>query len=259
VTATTILRSSLNPLDQHLRFVFLDILWRCIWLICSLFAAALLGVAVVAQLGSVEWMGPDLGGPSPIMLVTALREFWKAYGATLLAEFGLLFLSVLAFWVVLEALFRGGRKEFWVFLGTSVARISLLGSTAAVFVLLALRDETGGTFLIGAIVLLGLWFLVSVLETAIRKDALTVMAVEFPKLLLVFGALIGTEMVLAFVLWGSALAALALASPSSAGGMALVILGVVAPFWLVLHSYLVAVRFSAIDIMSGCDPGAREA
>jgi hypothetical protein len=244
VSAASILRSAFDDLNQHLRFVFLDVLWRSIWLACGFLALALFGFRVIGQLGAVEWNGPDLGAPSPIILLTALRAFWNEHGAVLLGELGLLILSGLAFWVVLEALFRGGRQGFWVYLGTSVGRLSLLGGAGAFFGLLALRDETWGTFLIGAVVLLGLWFMVSLLETAIRKDALVLIAVEFPKLLLVFGTLIGVEVFLAFILWGSAVASL-----KSTSGAAVAVVAVVVPFWMVLHSYLIAFRFSAIDIM----------
>src|SRR5436190_17040574 len=97
----------------------------------------------------------------------------------LLAQLGLLLLSLLVFWIVLEAMFRGGRKGFWVYLGTSVGRLSLLAGAGAFFGMLALRDESGGTLIIGAVAMLGLWFIVSLLETVIRKDALVVIAVDF--------------------------------------------------------------------------------
>jgi hypothetical protein len=190
-----------------------------------------------------------LGASSPILLITALREFWNSYGVALLAQLGLLLLVLLVMWIVLEALFRGGRKGFWIYLGTSIGRLSVLAGASAFFGILALRDDTGGTLLIGAVAILGLWFMVSLLETAIRKDALVVIAVDFPKLLAVFGALMGAEVVLAFVLWGSAIAALRGASTSSASGIALAIVAFAIPFWMVLHSYLIAVRLSAIDII----------
>jgi hypothetical protein len=42
--------------------------------------------------------------------------------------------------------------------------------------------------------MLGLWFLESLLETTIRRNAVMLIAVEFPKLLAVFGTLLGVEM-----------------------------------------------------------------
>jgi hypothetical protein len=125
----------------------------------------------------------------------------------------------------------------------------VLAGAGGFFGLLSLRDETEGTFLIGVVVIIGLYFLVSLLETAIRKDALNLMAVEFPKLVVVFGTLMAAEMFLAFVLWGSAFAAIKAASSSAASGVALAIVAVAVPFWMVLHSYLIAIRFSAIDII----------
>lgn len=244
-----ILKSSLEPLNQHLKFIFLDVFWRSIWLG---FSAAFLSVfwfVIVAQLGSLEWEGPELGPSNPIILIAALQQFWDAYGATLLGEVGLLLLSVFLLWIVLEALFRGGFKGFWIYLGTSVGRFSLLGGAGAFFLLLGPRDPTGGTLWIGVVVMLGLWFMVSLLETAIRRNALDLLAVDLLKVSAVVGFLILAEAFLAFVLWGSAAAALMAASTPSASAFALVILFVAGVFWMVLHSYLIAVRFSAIDIM----------
>jgi len=208
---------------------------------CASVGVAVVGFLVVGELGSTAWEGPDLGSSSPIMLLAALRQFWTDHGATILFEVGVLLLTILILWIVLEALFRGGRKGFWVYVGTSVSRLSLLGGAVVFFGILARGDESNGTFWVGVVAISGLWFFVSVLETAIRRDALSLIAVELPQALTVLGTLLLAEAFLAFVLWGSALAAL------KASG--LVILVVVVPFWMLLHSYLIALRFSAIDIM----------
>jgi hypothetical protein len=244
-----ILKASLEPLNQHLRFIFLDVFWRCIWLGLTTTFLSIFWFFIVAQLGSLQWEGPDLGPSNPIILIAALQQFWDSYGVTLLGEAGLLLLSVFLLWIVLEALFRGGFKGFWVYLGTSVGRFSVLGGAGAFFLLLGPRDPTGGTLWIGAVVMLGLWFIVSLLETAIRRNALDLLAVDFLKVSAVVGLLMFAEAFLAFVLWGSAAAAIMAASSPAASAVALVILIVVGVFWMVLHSYLIAVRFSAIDIM----------
>jgi len=249
VSAGTILTSCLAQVSQQLRFVLIDLLWRCIWLACSVLAAGFFGFAILVQLQSIEWEGPELGASNPIILVTALRQFWNAYGASFLSQLGLLALSVLIFWIVLEALFRGGRRGFWVYLGTSIGRLSLFAGTGIFFALLGAKDETGGTFVIGAIVILGLWFIVSLLETVIRKDALALIAVEFPKLLRVFGAVMAAHIFLGFVLWGSVVAALSGTSSPESGAAVLALVALAVPFWMLLHSYLIALRFSAIDIM----------
>jgi hypothetical protein len=206
-------------------------------------ASLVLWFVVVGQLSAMEWEGPDLGGSSPIILIAALRLFWNAYGTTLLGELGGWLVGGLVLWIVLEALFRGGFKGFWVYLGTSIGRLSVLGGAVVVIGIFGAGDETNGTYWVGLVSLLGLWLMVSLFETAIRRDALTLLAVDLPKLLRVFGTLILAEAFVAFVLWGSVMAALMRSSS------ALLIAVFVVPFWMVLHSYLIAVRFSAIDIM----------
>jgi hypothetical protein len=57
------------------------------------------------------------------------------------------------------------------------------------------------------------------------------------------------EAVLAFILWGSTATALLMASDSSETVLIAFFAGVLAFFWLIVHSYLVAVRYQAIDIM----------
>jgi hypothetical protein len=249
VSAGAILKSCFSQVNQQLKFIFLDLIWRCIWVAGSALAFAIFGLAILAQLESIEWEGPELGPSNPIMLITALRQIWSTYGATFLSQLGLLALSLAGLWIVLEALFRGGRRGFWLYLGTSVGRVSLLAGAAVFFALLAGKDETGGTFLIGAVVIVGLWFMVSLLEAVIRKDALVVIAREFPRLVAVFGSVMGAQVFLGFVLWGSVLAAVMGASTPEGSAAALAIVAGAVPLWMVLHSYLIALRFSAIDII----------
>jgi hypothetical protein len=216
---------------------------------CGIAGALVVWFVVIGQLGSFDLSGPDLGGPRPIILLAALREFWKAYGFTLIGELGALVAGGFLLWVILEALFRGGFKGFWIYLGTSLGRLSLLCGAAAVIVVLAPQDQSSGTIVVGAVVMFGLWFMVSLLETAIRRDALSLIAVDLPNFLGVLGTLLLVEAFLAFVLWGSVAAAVVRISGAALAEMLLMIGAVVVPLWMVLHSYLIAVRFSAIDIM----------
>jgi hypothetical protein len=249
VYARSVLRASLDPINQHVKFVLFDILWRSIWLACGAVAVLVLWFVVVGQLGALELQGPDLGGSGPIILLAALRQFWNTYGVTLIGEFGALLVGGFLLWVILEALFRGGFQSFWIYLGTSLGRLSLLGGAVAVFAVLAAGDDSRGTVIVGVVLVFGLWFMVSLFETAIRRDALGVIAVDLPKFLRVLGTLLLAEAFLAFLLWGSVLAALARTSGAVLASVVLLIGAIVVPFWMVLHSYLIAVRFSAIDIM----------
>jgi len=200
----------------------------------------------MAQLGSLQWDGPDLGPSNPMIVLAALRQFWNTYGSLVLAAFGLLFLVLVFLWIALESFFRGGSKGFWTYLGTGVARTALLFGTASIFITLAVHDESGGTLLIGSAVMLTLWSILGLMETLVRRDAVELLATELLTLVAVVGCLRLLEGVLGFLLLGSAAVALLGASNIALAGLfaALVVL-----LWMIAHSYLVAVRYSAIDIM----------
>jgi hypothetical protein len=204
------------------------------------------GAGIMAELSSLQWQGPDLGGSNPIMVLAVLREIWKEYGAVLLAGFGLLLLGIGLLWIVLEALFRGGWKRLWVYVGTGIGRTALLAGTASIFVMLSRRDQSGGTLLIGIIVVLAMWFVVGLLETVVRRDAVDLLATSLLPLSAVMGCLRLAEGVVAFLLLGSAAVAVAGSTEIALAGL---FAGFVVMFWMIVHSYLVAVRYSAIDIM----------
>jgi len=246
VTAGDIIRSAFLPSNQQLRFIFIDCLWRLLWGIVSVSITLFLGAGVLAQLGSMEWQGPDLGASNPIIVFAALQEFWNSYGALLIVGFGFLLLTWAALWIVLEALFRGGWKGLWIYMGTGVARTALLWGTASIFLMLSVGDESGGTLAIGAVVVSGMWFMVGVLETVVRRNAADLLATSLLPLSAVIGWLRLVEGVLAFILLGSAAIALARVAEIALSG---VFAAFVLFFWMIVHSYLVAVRYSAIDIM----------
>jgi len=187
-----------------------------------------------------------LGAASPIIMLAALRQFWNSYGAYFIMALGLLFLVLVTLWIGLEALFRGGWKKLWLYAGTGAARTALLLGTAGIFLMLSVRDSSGGTLFIGAVVVLGVWFIVGVLETLLRRDAVDLLATNLLPLSAVMGCLRLIEGLVAFVLLGSAAVAL---HQSQETALALLFAGFVVMFWMIVHSYLVAARYSAIDIM----------
>jgi hypothetical protein len=147
---------------------------------------------------------------------------------------------------VLESLFRGGWKGFWTYLGTGIGRTMLLFGTVGIFVMLSARDESRGTLIIGAVVVLGVWLLVGLLETLVRRNAVDVLATDLWRLSAVMGALRGIEAIVAFIVLGSAAAAWLRITDKAVGALWFLI---VFCFWMLAQSYLVAVRYSAIDIM----------
>jgi hypothetical protein len=246
VTPGKILSTALSPSNQQLKFVLLDCIWRFLWCCSSLVASFLVVFAVFVQMGSLEWEGPDLGESNPIIVFAALRQFWNSYGGSVLAAFGVLLLVMVILWIALEALFRGGRKGLWLYAGTAAARTTLLGGTAAIFIMLAMRDDSRGTLLIGGAVMIALWLIVGIFETVLRRDAVDLLATSLLPLSAVVGSLRLAEGGLAFVLLGSAFSALLQTTELALTGM---FAAFVVMFWMVVQSYLVAVRYSAIDIM----------
>ena len=112
--------------------------------------------------------------------------------------------------------------------------------------MLAMRDDSRGTLLIGGAVMIALWLIVGIFETVLRRDAVDLLATSLLPLSAVVGSLRLAEGGLAFVLLGSALSALPQTTELALTGM---FAAFVVMFWMVVQSYLVAVRYSAIDIM----------
>lgn len=187
-----------------------------------------------------------MGASGPIIALAAIRQFWDSYGTLVISAAGLFLILAIFFWILLEALFRGGWKAMWLYTGTAAARTILLWGTAGIFVLLSTRDETGGTLIVGAVVTLGMWFLVGLLETVLRKDAVDLLATSLLPLSAVMGCLWIIESGLGFIVLGSAAIALFRTTELALGALFAVF---VVMFWMIVHSYLVAVRYSAIDIM----------
>jgi hypothetical protein len=209
-------------------------------------ATLILSAGVLSQIRSLTWEGPDLGASNPIIVFAALRQFWNNYGAFLITAFGLLLIVLVILWIGLEALFRGGWKGLWLYAGTAAARTALLLGTTVIFLMLSIAEESAGTLFIGVVVVLGMWVLVGVLETLVRRDAADLLATSLLPLSAVMGCLRLAEGVLAFVLLGSAAVAL---GQSGEKALAILFAVVVVMFWMIVHSYLVAARYLAIDIM----------
>jgi hypothetical protein len=204
---------------------------------------------LISHLASFQWVGPDLGGGNPIILFAALRTFWRTLGATLLFELALVVSSSVGLWIFLEALFRGGRRGFWIYCGTSAARVAFLTGTVILFGTFARQDEGIGTLIIGGVFLLALVFVLALFESVVRRNAVELLAVNLMGVAGVTAILLLIEGLLAFVLWGSSAAALLSASGGLEIALALTVCGFAALFWMVVQSYLVAVRYAAIDIM----------
>jgi hypothetical protein len=160
-----------------------------------------------------------------------------------------LFAWIMGLWIFLEAYFRGGRGRFWVFAGSSVARLAILSSSAILLGTIAYRDRTDGTYLVGILIFLAVAFLVTIAETLIRQDAVELWGANLAATAAVMGVCFTFE-AMTLAVAGSITAALILTASrpvefAAAGLLAVVLLMI----WSVFQSYLLLVRYSTIDIM----------
>jgi len=215
---------------------------------------------LIQDLADYRWQGPELTPSNPILLAMALADLWKKYSGTLAwVAFGVVS-GAAGLWIIYEAFFRGGVRRFWIYAGTRIAFLSIMGSAMVVLVALSThegRTEPGGAVqagIVSTVILLAIWWIVSVAETLIRRDAVELLATQLEAVSGTLGSLLGMQLLLAI----AALATLGLSirlmlhSSSPAPFLAAAFLMMAALlFWTIVHSYLVVVRYSTIDIMRG--------
>jgi hypothetical protein len=157
--------------------------------------------------------------------------------------------------LIFEALFRGGASHFWLYAVSRLASLMIMGAATALFAVLTVHEgiQTG---IISAIVLPALWWIVATAETLVRRDAVDLIATD---LMVVFGAMgcfLGLHVFLttAAVATGSLSTMLMLhASRPPQFFAAAFLMCTAILLWTIIHSYLVVVRYSTIDIMSGAN------
>jgi hypothetical protein len=91
----------------------------------------------------MEWNGPDLGPSSPSSCLPRYDSFGMRTAPLYLANWDCSF-GRSGFVDRSGGAVSWRPQEFWVYLGTSVGRLTLLGGAGTFFGLLALRDDTGG-------------------------------------------------------------------------------------------------------------------
>ena len=254
--------------------IVLDVTWKAIWIGFTglLFLLGMLWLRI--ELGNIELNRPVSAFQSPLALLILARELWRAYASTFFAAAAVLAGVSAAAWIVLEATFRAGllpassdgfvRKastNFKIFLVSSLLKIVLAGGTALVLALIVLGRypstpfsewpvlwlDSRGAFFVASLVSLILWFAFTLLETLIRGNALELFGRE---MFLVVG-LIATLLLFEGAIWASAAVTIVtlMALVSGTNGILLVFVAgsVFATLLSVLHSYLLLVRFSALE------------
>jgi hypothetical protein len=238
----------------------LDLLWKIILLVSTVVLISATTLWLIQDLSKYHWQGPELAPSNPIVLAMALADLWTKYSGTLAwAAFGVV-IGAVGLWIVFEAIFRGGVAKFWIYAGTRIAFLSIIGSSLVVLMALTTHEDQavpGGWIqagIVSSVILLGIWWILSVVETLIRRDAVELLATHLETVSCALGSLLGLQLLLSL----AALATLGLSirmmfhSSSPAPFLAAAFLMLAALLiWTIVHSYLVVVRYSTIDIMRG--------
>ena len=249
------LRRGFALANRQVGLIFLDLLWKGIWVVGTVAALFLAASWVTYDLRAIEWnTGSRVA--NGLIAITLLREFWNAHrGELLLLISGVIAVSILA-WFILEASFRGRvvgcgvpapKASFRILLLSNAAKSTVLLVSSLVFIGLAFA----GAVAIAIVSFVALAFLLTLIDTLIRADAVDLLGTD----LLRVAGLLGILMSFEAMLTASALALLVAGFANVAGATsAIAMLGaaIVALLFLsVLHSYLLLVRFSAVAIMRG--------
>src|SRR5438876_670727 len=101
-----VLRQGFRLVHRRLHLVFLDLVWKSIWLVLTLAGLFLVAVWFGAQFRSMEWVATGNRAVNGAIALGLLRRFWlEKQTAVFVAVGTVLFLSLVA-WFLLEACFR---------------------------------------------------------------------------------------------------------------------------------------------------------
>jgi hypothetical protein len=214
---------------------------------------------------------------SPLALMFIGRQLWSQYAGTF-SWILLIFLAVAyTAWVLLEAYFRsgiltGGTRNFRLFIASSMLKQLLLAVITTLILVIAfgqylttpiaewnsLWGDSTGPALITGLIFIALWFALTLVETLVRASAVDLLGRD----LFAISGLIATLVLFEAMIAGSAIGVgiILMSFVSNATGVLLLLsAGIVAIVVLnVLHSYLLVVRYSALDVLrrtSSVPPG----
>jgi len=250
-----ILRDAFRRAHQRLGYIFLDFVWKLIWVAVTTVTLLLSATWVTSGLRGISWDETGIRAVDNLVAAALLREFWRANQIdALLALIFAAAVSAIA-WFLLEALFRrrlvgasfvpAATTKFSVLLLSNVAKSLVLIATCLFLVPAVLA----GAGTLAVIILAAFAFSMTVVETLIRSDAVEMLGTDLIRVTGLLGILVSFEAMVAV----SVVAILGAGVLSVGSGTeAVVMLGVTAAgivLLTLLHSYLLLVRFSAIAIM----------
>src|SRR5438477_6589362 len=99
-----VLRKAFTLAHQRLGLIFLDILWKTIWLIATVAALFLIAAWFGSGLRNTAWQ--DTGAVNPLIALAVLRAWWASHKTDIGIVLTVVTIFSIASWFVLEALFR---------------------------------------------------------------------------------------------------------------------------------------------------------
>ena len=260
-----LLREGFRRAHRRVAFVFIDLLWKAIWVAITAAALILLAAWFGSRTQSIAW--PDTGNRSVHTAVAfaLLRQFWSIHRAQVFGGVATVLFASLIIWFVLEAAFRARliSGSFSTFLLSNCLKTLCFMNAALAFAAIGfaryfvtpfaewaqLWPDTRGAAVIVVVTLAALGFLLTIIETVVRSDAVDLLGTDLFRVAGVIGILLLVEATIS----GSCAVIVGAGFLNISGWRdALLMLGIAAAgivFISVVHSYLLLVRFSAVGIM----------
>jgi len=257
----------------HRRFglVFLDVIWKLVW---SVLTISGLVVVLYRFVSRFEFEPINIQVLDALRIANSVQQLWSDYGAELVV--GLIVVACMSafVYVLLEATVRrklvgagfsprsGSNKTSSVelerglkpastsvllFLGTNLAKLIILGSTATCLSIIA--NGSREALIAGVVAFVALAFFLTIIDTLVRADSIELLGADFLGVL----GLIGTLMLFESFIGASLLVAVIAGFLNVANANQAVQMVIATALVLLvlnfLHSYLLIVRFSAVGIM----------
>ena len=234
----------------HHRFglIFVDLLWKIVWFVATVVALLLVALWFGSQLQSIAWQDTGIRNVNAWIAVNLVREFWAAHKAGIYTAIAAVLLFSLFAWLVLQAFFHSrivSTPNVKLFFVSSAAKIAILVAVAAILLPVALA----GAGVVAAVIFVLIAFSLTLIDTLIRTNAVELLGTDLLRTTGLVGILFAFETMVSVSFAIALFAALLNASRLIDILVSLAAAIVIIVLLTLLHSYLLLVRFSAIDVM----------
>jgi hypothetical protein len=280
-----ILYDGFSSANRRVGIVFLDVLWKAVWLFATGVFLGLFLMLAAAELQSISWEVSE-APQNPLLAAVVLRELWETYSAQAAAGLLVIAAASMIAWLIMEPYFRSrllptgevprtgsgpatsasrprSPSTFSIFLASGIARTLILCAATLVVAVLSfghylatpfgewpsLWSETRGVAVVGVSIIVGLAFLVTVADTLIRSNTIQLLGSHMLEVAGLIGTLLFIETCIAVSGMLIVVAGVLQISSPLEFFMAMTMVAAAAFLMSTLHSYLLLVRFLSIDIM----------